>query len=67
MYKPSLRETQPGTQQELGMEAESTRTAASWLAPHGLFSLLYYKTQDNLTRGGTIHSELGRPTSITND
>jgi hypothetical protein len=34
------------------------RDTAYWLAPHGLLSLLSYKTQD--------HNELGRPLSITN-
>jgi hypothetical protein len=35
------------------------RGAASWLAPHGLLSLLSYRTQDHQLRGGTTHNGLG--------
>lgn len=37
---------------------------AYWPAPHGLLSLLSYTVQSRMPRGGTIHSELGSPTSI---
>jgi hypothetical protein len=42
------------------------RGAAYWLAPHGLFSLLSYRTQDHQSRDGPTHNGLGPPTSITN-
>jgi hypothetical protein len=34
--------------------------------PHGLFSLLSYRTQDHQPRDGTTHNVLGPPTSIIN-
>jgi hypothetical protein len=40
------------------------RSAAYWLAPYGLLSLLPYRTQDQ-PKAGTTHNELGPPTSIT--
>ena len=42
------------------------RNAAYWLAPHGLFSLLPYRTQDCWPRDDTIHNGLGPPLLITN-
>ena len=42
------------------------RSAASWLAPAGLLSLLTYRTQDHLPRDGTIHNRLYPLPSITN-
>ena len=41
------------------------RGAAYWLAPHSLFSLLSYRTQDHLPIGGTTHIGLGPPHLIT--
>ena len=35
------------------------RGAAYWLALPGLFSLLFYRTQDHQPRDGTTHHELG--------
>ena len=37
------------------------RSAAYCLAPHGLLSLLSYRTQDHQPRDGTTHSGLGLP------
>jgi hypothetical protein len=43
------------------------RGAAFWLAPHGLFSLLSYRTQDQLpTQGGITHNGQGPLPSIAN-
>jgi hypothetical protein len=42
------------------------RDAAYWLAPHGLLSLLSYRTQDHQPRGSTIHNWLGLLPSVTN-
>jgi hypothetical protein len=46
-------------------EAQRWRGAAYWLAPHGLLSLLSYRTQDHLLRDGPTDNGLGLPTSIT--
>lgn len=37
-----------------------------WLSFHDLVSLLFDTIQDHLPRGGTVHRELGLPTSIPN-
>jgi hypothetical protein len=42
------------------------RGAAYWVAPHGLHSLLSYRTQDDQPRDGTTHNGLGPPPLITN-
>jgi hypothetical protein len=42
------------------------RGAGYWLALHGLFSLLSYRTQDYQPRDDTTHSGLGPLTLITN-
>jgi hypothetical protein len=48
----SLKEVRTGTQTEqnleAGADAEAWRSAASWLAPDGLFSLLSFRTQHHL-------------------
>jgi hypothetical protein len=41
------------------------RGAAYWLAPHGLLSLLCYRTQDHQPRDTTTHIGLGPPSLIT--
>lgn len=41
-------------------------SAAFWLVPYGLFSLLSSTTQNHLPRGDTTHSDLAPPTSIIN-
>ena len=61
-HSPSLKElgqelTQ-GRNLEVGADAEAMEGAAYWLAPHGLFSLLSYRTQDHQPRGGTTHQGL---------
>jgi len=42
------------------------RGIAYWLAPHGLFSLLSYRTQDYLPRDGITHKGLGPPSLVAN-
>jgi hypothetical protein len=37
------------------------RGATYWFAPHGLFSLLSYRTQDHQPRDSTTHNGLGPP------
>ena len=41
-------------------------SAACWLAPHGLLSLLCYTTQDHLTWTATASSELDLLTPLIN-
>ena len=40
------------------------RSAAYWLAPPGLFSLPFYRTQNHQPRDGTTHNGQGPPISI---
>jgi hypothetical protein len=42
------------------------RGAAYWLAPHGLPSLLSYRTQSHQPKDGTAHNELGCLPLVTN-
>ena len=42
------------------------KNTSYWLVSHGSFSLLFYKTQNHLSVGATVHSEMGPPTSIIN-
>ena len=65
-HTPSLKEAREEIEagswrQEL--KQRTRRNTASWLAPHGLLSLLSY-TQDYYPRSGTTHSGLGSITSI---
>jgi hypothetical protein len=60
---PSLRAVRVGAQGR-NSGRMSWRSAAYWLAPHGLFSLYSYKTQDHVPRSGTAHSGLSPPTLI---
>ena len=46
---------------EAGAEVEAMECAAYWLSPHGLLSLLSYKTQDHQSRDGPTHNALGSP------
>ena len=41
--------------------ADTQAHAAHWLAPHGLLSLLSYRTQDHQLRGGTMPRGLDPP------
>jgi hypothetical protein len=52
---------------EAGADAEAVEGAASWLAPHGLLSLLSYRTQDHQPCSGHTHNGLGPSTSISNE
>jgi hypothetical protein len=56
----------PGGNLEAGADAEAMEDAAYWLVPHGLLSLLSYRTQDHQPKHGTTHSGPGPPTSVTN-
>lgn len=53
-----------GQEPGAGADAEAREDTAYWLAPHGLFSLLYYSTQDHQPRGGPTYKGLKRPKSI---
>ena len=49
-HTPSLREVGAGTlcrNLEAGADTEAMEGAAYWLVPHGLLSLLSYRTQDH--------------------
>jgi hypothetical protein len=48
------------------MQRPWRRAAYYWLAPHGLLSLLSYRTQDHQPRDGPTHNGLGPPSLITN-
>ena len=50
---------EPGGRQEL-MQKQWPITAC-WLPPHGLLSLITYRTQDHLPRDGTTHGGLDPP------
>ena len=60
-------ELKQGNNLEGGADAEAMEGAAYWLAPPGLLSLLFYRTQDHQLRSGTMHNGLGPPTSITSE
>lgn len=60
----SGQELKVGNEPEVKTKAEEWRRAAYCLALYGLPSLLSYRTQDRLPKQGTIHNELGPPTSI---
>ena len=55
-----------GRNLEAGADAEAMEGAAYWLAPHGLLSLLSYRTQVHQLRHDPTHNRLGPPPSITN-
>ena len=67
-WRKSGQELKQGRNLEAGSNADprSQKSAAYWLAPSGLLSLLSYRTQDHQPRDGTTHNELGSPPSITN-
>lgn len=63
-HSPSLKEVRTGshTRQEPGGRMQRPwRSAAYWLALHGLLNLLSYTTQDHSPRDDTAHSGLGPP------
>jgi hypothetical protein len=51
-------ETHKGRNLEAGADAEATEGAASWLASHGLLSLLSYRTQGYQPRSDTTYNRL---------
>jgi hypothetical protein len=51
---------------EAGADAEPMEECCPWLGPHGLLSLLSYKTQDHQPRGDSTPNGLGPPLSISN-
>jgi hypothetical protein len=62
----SLVELRQSRNLEAGADAEAMEDAAYWLAPHGLLSLLSYRTQDHQPRNTTTHNGLGSLLLITN-
>ena len=62
-YSPTSQvptEDRTGTwRQEL--KQKSWRDVPYWLAPHGLLSLLSYRTQDHQPKGGPTHSGINSP------
>jgi hypothetical protein len=65
-WMKSEQELQQGRNLEAWLDAESIEGAAEWLAPHGLLSLLSYRTQDHQPRSGITHCGLGPSLPITN-
>ena len=60
----SSREIWTGTWRQDWMQ-RPWKGAAYWLIPHGLFSLLSYRTQDHQPRNGPSHNGLGPLLSVT--
>jgi hypothetical protein len=56
LSKEVREELKQGRNLEAGADIEAMESAAYWLAPHGLFSLLSYRTQDHMARDGTTHT-----------
>lgn len=59
-------ELKQGKNLEAEADAEDIEGDAYRLTPKSKFSLDFYRTQDNLPRGGHIHNGQGLPKSITN-
>ena len=57
-HSPSLEEVRAGTETGLELMHRSWRGAAYWLSPHGLLSLLFYRTQDHQPKGGSTFNGL---------
>ena len=51
---------------EAGADEKPWRGAAYWLVPHGLLTLLSYRTQGYHPKDGITHNGLGHPSLITN-
>jgi hypothetical protein len=54
---------------EAGVDAEAIEGAAYWLAFYGLPAqpaFFFFRTQDQLLKGGPTHNELNLSTLITN-
>ena len=49
------------------LKKEAMEGSAHWLAPHGLLSLLSYRTQGYQPREDTTHNGPGPPPSTTNE
>jgi hypothetical protein len=60
-HSPSLRKV--GQELEAGLKQGLWRSAAFWLGPRGLLSLLSYSTQDHLPKGWPC-PQRSRPTLI---
>ena len=65
-WRKSGLELKEGRKLEAGVHAEAMEGAASWLAPHGLHSLLSYRTQDHQPRECISHNGLCLSPLITN-
>ena len=64
--RKSGQELKQGRILEAGADTEAMECAAFCLAPHGLLSLLSYRTQDHQPRDGTTYHGWGPPPLITN-
>lgn len=68
-YSPSRRKVRAGAEirnPEAGTEADAVEGFCFLVCSSWLFSLLSYRIQNCLPRGGTTHNGLGLPTSIIN-
>ena len=62
----SGQELKQGRNLEAGADSEAMGYAAYWLPPHGLLSLLSYRTHKYQSKDSTTHCRLGSSQSITN-
>lgn len=62
-YSSSSGEAEAGTWRR-EVEQDNMEEHCLLAYPHGLLTLLSYKTQDHLPRGGTAHHGLGHPSSL---
>jgi hypothetical protein len=60
-WRKSRQELKQSSDLEAGPDAEAMEGAAYWLAPHGLLSLLSYRTQGHQYEEGPVHNGLIRP------
>ena len=65
-WRKSGQELKQDRDLEAGADAEAMERAAYWLASHGLFSLLSYRTQKQQPRGNITYNGLGPSPTITN-
>jgi hypothetical protein len=67
-YSSTLEEVRTPLKQgwnlQAGADAEAMEGAANWIASHGLFTLLSYRTQDHQSGDGPTFNGLGPPTLL---
>lgn len=56
-----LKERKQDRNLEARADTKARRHATYWLPPHGLFSLVSYRTQGQLAKGDPTHSDLSLP------